>query len=318
MDSIEPHILAMSGGVGGAKLALGLARVLPPEQLTIVANTGDDFEHLGLHISPDLDTVMYTLAGLSNTELGWGLAAESWQFLEALQRLGGDSWFRLGDKDLATHVYRSARLKAGDSLSAVTQDLCSRLGVSPRLLPMTDDPVRTMVHTAGETLSFQHYFVRERCEPQVTGFHFTGLAQARPQPQVLELLNSRQLAAVVLCPSNPFVSVDPILQLPGMRAAIIASGVPVIAVSPIVSGLAIKGPTAKMMTELGMPVTALAVAQHYQGLVNCFVLDSADATLEPAIAKLGMQVMVAPTIMKTLSDREQLARRVIELAAGAR
>lgn len=314
--STGDKILALSGGVGGAKLALGLSRILPPERLVIVANTGDDFEHLGLHIAPDLDTVMYTLAGLSNTELGWGLAGESWEFLGALQKLGGDGWFKLGDRDLATHVFRTQNLARGLSLTAVTSLLCRSLGVRPRLLPMSDDPVRTMVETADGELLFQHYFVREQCRPVVRGFRFDGLEEARPQADMLELLENRQLAAIVLCPSNPFVSIDPIMALPGLREAISRSGAPVIAVSPIVSGQAIKGPAAKMMAELDMPVTAVAVARHYRGLVDCFVLDEADATLSAEIENLGMEVTVAPTIMKTLADREALAQRVLAIVGA--
>jgi LPPG:FO 2-phospho-L-lactate transferase len=309
-------ILAFSGGVGGAKLALGLSRILAPERLTIVANTGDDFEHLGLYIAPDLDTVMYTLAGLNNTELGWGLAGESWEFLAALQKLGGDTWFKLGDRDLATHVLRTRGLARGLTLTAVTAELCRSLGVRPRLLPMSDDPVRTMVETGQGELLFQHYFVREQCRPAVDGFRFAGVEEARPQSDMLKLLQNQELAAIVLCPSNPFVSVDPIMALPGLREAIRSSGAPVIAVSPIVSGLAIKGPAAKMMAELEMPVTAVAVAQHYCGLVDYFVLDEADATLAADVEDLGMKVVVAPTIMKTLEDREALARRVLALPGG--
>jgi LPPG:FO 2-phospho-L-lactate transferase len=316
MEPMRDKILAFSGGVGGAKLALGLSRILPPERLTIVANTGDDFEHLGLHIAPDLDTVMYTLAGLSNTELGWGLAGESWEFLDALQKLGGDSWFKLGDRDLATHVVRTQGLAGGLSLTAVTSGLCESLGVHPRLLPMSDDPVRTMVKTGRGEMLFQHYFVREQCRPAVDGFRFAGIEDARPQSDMLELLQNQELAAIVLCPSNPFVSIDPIMALPGLREAIRGSGAPVIAVSPIVSGLAIKGPAAKMMAELDMPVTAAAVARHYCGLVDYFVLDEADATLAAEIEDLGMKVEVAPTIMKTLEDREALAARVLALVGG--
>ena len=309
-----PQYLAISGGVGGAKLALGLSRVLPPSQLTIVANTADDFEHLGLHIAPDLDTVLYTLAGLNNTAQGWGLAGESWHMLEAMESLGGASWFRLGDKDLATHLYRSDRLRAGASLAEVTGELCAQLGVEQRLLPMTNDRVRTIVLTDRGELAFQHYFVRDRCEPAVSGFRFDGAEQAYPVPEILDLLASPELAAIILCPSNPFVSVDPVLSLSGLREAITGSAAPVIAVSPIVGGVAIKGPTAKMMAELGLPVSATAVAEHYRGLVNTFVLDEGDATLAAGIEKLGIDVAIAPTIMKTLADRELLARRIIELA----
>jgi LPPG:FO 2-phospho-L-lactate transferase len=312
MQQAQKHILAISGGVGGAKLALGLAAVLESGQLTIVANTGDDFEHLGLHIAPDLDTVMYTLAGISNTELGWGLAGESWNFLEALGRLGGDDWFRLGDRDLATHVLRSQGLAAGKTLSQITRQLCEKLGVAQRLLPMSDDAVRTVVSSDAGELPFQHYFVRLRCEPLVTGFQFKGLEQALPQPEMMALLAGQDLGAVVICPSNPFVSVDPVLSLRGVREALADSVAPVIAVSPIVAGLAIKGPAAKMMAELGMPVSALAVARHYRGLVDCFVLDAADATLAPEIEELGMEVLVTNTVMRSLEDRRSLAGDILQ------
>ncbi|WP_101757414.1 2-phospho-L-lactate transferase [Oceanicoccus sp. KOV_DT_Chl] len=307
-------ILALSGGVGGAKLALGLAKVLAPEQLTIVANTADDFTHLGLTISPDLDTVMYTLADLNNKELGWGLANESWQAMDAMSALGGDTWFRLGDRDLATHLVRSQQLAAGESLSSVTTYLCHRLGVKHTLLPMTDDPVRTRVKTAGGELAFQEYFVREQCRPAVQGFYFAGIDSAQPQPQWLDLLQSEDLAAIIICPSNPFVSVDPMLQLPQVRAAMKASAAPVIAVSPIVAGLAIKGPAAKMMTELAIPATATAVAAYYGDLLDGFVLDQSDQSLQTEIDQLGLATKVVPTIMKTLDDRIDLATAVLSFA----
>ncbi len=314
MSAAPNHILAFSGGVGGAKLALGLYRCLAPDQLTIVANTGDDFEYMGLNVSPDLDTVMYTLAGISNTELGWGLAGESWNFLAAVEALGADSWFRLGDRDLATHVCRTEMLRAGSSLSEITQTLASRLGVSAKLLPMTDDRVATQVSTDEGVLPFQQYFVKRQCQPAVDGFEFTGIESALPQPQFMECLESTTLKAIVICPSNPFVSVDPILKLSGVCEAMKASAAPVIAVSPIVAGMAIKGPAAKMMAELNMPVTAEAVARHYVGLIDCFVVDESDAKLVPEIEKLGMRVAVAPTIMTTMEDRENLASFVVDLA----
>ena len=309
-------ILAISGGVGGAKLALGLSRVLDPGQLTVVANTADDFQHLGLHISPDLDTVMYTLAGLNNQQQGWGLAGETWQCLESLQRLGAETWFQLGDRDIATHLSRSQLLREGFSLAEVTSRLCQQLGVKPRLLPMTDDPVQTRVLCDEGELSFQHYFVREQCQPRVRGFRFEGIESARPQTELISLLSSGELAAVIICPSNPFVSVDPVLQLPGLRAALLASDCPIVAVSPIVGGKAIKGPAAKMLSELGFDVTATAVARHYQGLVNTFVLDQGDATLADEIAGAGMDVLVAPTIMSTLQDRERLAGQLLDSLQG--
>ncbi len=305
-------VLALSGGVGGAKLALGLDRVLPDGALTVVANTADDFEHLGLYIAPDLDTVMYTLSGINDTERGWGLAGESWQCLEALGTLGAEQWFQLGDRDLATHIHRTAMLRDGARLSQATEKLCSALGLVTRLLPMSDHPVRTLVDCRDGEFPFQHYFVREQCRPEVRGFRFEGQDQATPQPEFMALLADPALALIVICPSNPFVSVDPILGLPGVRAALQASAAPVYAVSPIVGDRALKGPAAKMMAELGLPVSAASVAQHYRGLVDTFVLDESDATLAHSMEEPGMRLMTAPTVMKTLADREQLARALLD------
>ncbi|MEE2777523.1 MAG: 2-phospho-L-lactate transferase [Acidobacteriota bacterium] len=314
------RIVALSGGVGGAKLALGLSRVVARHELMVVANTADDFEHLGLHISPDLDTVMYTLSGKSNQEMGWGREGESWAFLESLEEVGGETWFRLGDRDLAIHVERTQHLRAGESLSAVTRHLCDRLGADIDLVPMTDDAVRTIVETAGGDLAFQHYFVRDRCEPEVSGFRFEGIDAATASPGFLEALASDDLEAVVVCPSNPFVSVDPILALAGVREALKQAAAPVVAVSPIVAGLALKGPAAKMMRELDIPATALAVAGHYaaRGLVDGFVVDETDRTLAPEVEKLGVQVLVAQTVMESLADRESLAGEVVAFASQIR
>lgn len=306
--------LAISGGVGGAKLALGLAKRLSPEELTIVGNTGDDFTHLGLKICPDLDTVMYTLAELSNQELGWGQAGETWHFLDALQRVGGESWFRLGDRDMATHIQRSELLRGGMTLSEVTSHLCKQLGVAHPIVPMTDDPVATRVHVnTGEVLAFQHYFVRDRCQPEVTGFEFAGLEQARASQSLMSVLEGA-LDVILICPSNPFVSVDPVLKLPGVEAACSSNSAPVIAVSPIIGGQAIKGPAAKMMAELGMPQTALAVAEHYEGRIDGFVLDHADADLAPEIEALGVRCLVTKTLMQSLGDRTQLAEDCLAFA----
>ena len=308
--------LALSGGVGGAKLALGLSQCLPPDQLTIIANTADDFEHLGLHISPDLDSVMYALAGIDDPERGWGLADETWEFMRALETLGGETWFRLGDKDLAAHVLRSQKLRAGHSLSDATRLLCRRLGVSHPLLPMSDDLVRTIVQTDEGLLPFQHYFVRRQCEPRVTGFEFRHIDAARPRADFMQALADPGLAGIVICPSNPYVSIDPIIHLQGVRTAIIESLAPVIAVSPIVAGQALKGPAAKMMAELGRPVSALSVAEYYRDLVDVFVLDHRDAELGEQIEALGMRVVVADTVMKSRDDKVSLAHQVIEELGG--
>lgn len=308
-------IIALSGGVGGAKLALGLARLLPAGELTVVCNTGDDFEHLGLTICPDIDTVTYTLSGLANQTLGWGRHDETWSFMETLQALGGETWFRLGDRDLALHVERTRRLRAGETLSAITADICRRFGIRARVLPMTDDPVRTRVRSENGWLDFQHYFVRQRCEPVVRELTFAGAETARPQPQFLGALHDPALQAVVICPSNPFISIEPILAVPGVREALQAGAAPVIAVSPIIGGRAVKGPTAKMMAELGLDASASAVARRYGSLLDGFVLDHADAA---EAAEISPRVTLAPTLMQTLEDREQLARIVLRAAAELR
>lgn len=317
MSNGQHGILALSGGVGGAKLALGLADELAPGQLHVLVNTGDDFEHLGLHISPDVDTLLYTLAGLANETLGWGLAGETWNTMGAMERLGGDTWFRLGDMDMATHLWRTLRLKEGKSLGEVTTGLARQLGVHTHVHPMTEDSVRTTVHCAGENLAFQHYFVREQCEPVVTGFNFEGISAARPNRNAMRLLRDNAFSRVVICPSNPFVSVDPILQVPGLWLALRDNPAPVVLVSPIVAGLAIKGPAAKMMAELGVPVTALGVAQHYcsryPGLLDYFVIDDSDATLAHEIGKLGVEVAVTSTVMKSREDKQRLARFTLQL-----
>jgi LPPG:FO 2-phospho-L-lactate transferase len=302
-------IVALAGGVGGAKLALGLAGVLQPESLTVVVNTADDFEHLGLAISPDLDTVMYTLAGVANPETGWGRRDESWTVMDALGRLGGETWFRLGDKDLATHIERTRRLRGGEKLSSVTRDLAERLGVKPALVPMSDDPVRTVVTTDRSELAFQDWFVRLRCEPVVVSLHFSGAKTARPHPALLDMAGLRGL---IVCPSNPFVSVAPIVALPGVRAALENTRVPRVAITPIVGSSAIKGPAAKMLAELGHDVSALGVARYYRGLIDGFVLDAQDAGLAPKIEALGMRVRVADTMMRNDTDKRRLAATTLE------
>jgi len=308
-------ILALAGGVGGAKLALGLSHALPPGRLAIVVNTGDDFVHLGLHVSPDLDTVMYTLAGLADCERGWGLAGESWAFMEAVRKLGGEDWFQLGDRDLATHVLRTRALAAGESLSAVTQRLCARLGIAHPVIPMSDDPVRTMIRSGAETLAFQDWFVRLRCGPPADAVVFEGAAAARPSPGLDAALARPDLEAIILCPSNPFVSVAPILALPGVRDRLHGAGAPIVAVSPIVGGAAIKGPAAKMMAEQGLEVSALGIARHYRGLADGLIIDAADAALAPAIEAAGLAVHVCGTVMVTLDDRVRLAADAVAFAA---
>ena len=297
-------VVALAGGVGGAKLADGLARCLPPENLTIIVNTGDDFVHWGLNICPDLDTVCYTLAGLANPETGWGRRDESWNTFENIRALGGESWFRLGDRDLATHLERTRRLKAGEPLSAITRDFCRAWGIGPRILPMSDEPVATMVDALGQgELAFQEYFVHQRCEPQVRGFRFAGIESARPAPGVQEAL--AEADALIFCPSNPWVSIDPILALVQPRGGAIA-------VSPIIGGETVKGPAAKMYRELGIEPSALAVARHYGAKVlTGFVLDEADAGLAEAVQAEGIHPLVTNTLMKTPEDRQRLAQDVL-------
>jgi LPPG:FO 2-phospho-L-lactate transferase len=308
-------IIALSGGVGGAKLALGLSRIMPADKLLVVVNTGDDFEHLGLSISPDIDTVAYTLAGVANREVGWGRHDETWSFMETMEALGGETWFRLGDRDMALHVERTRRLRAGESLSQVTEDLCRRMGVGPRVVPMTDDPVRTRLLTDLGWLDFQEYFVRRRCEPVVSQLHFQGAGAAKPHPAFLSALADPALEAVVICPSNPFISVEPILAIPGVREALVGCMAPIIAVSPIIAGRAVKGPTAKMMAELGLDPSAGTVAARYADLLDGYVIDHADMS---EVVSIDARVTLAQTLMTTMEDREALARIVVEAAATLR
>lgn len=279
-----------------------------------MVNTGDDFSHLGFHISPDIDTLTYTLSGLANTQVGWGREDESWNFMAALEQLGGETWFQLGDRDLALHSRRRQLLSEGATLTHATREICRALGIGYDLYPMTDDPVRTIVRCVDEgSLAFQHYFVRDRCAPTVTGFEFDGIDQARANPHLINVL--RDCDGIIICPSNPFVSVDPILSVPGMRTAIATCDAPVVAVSPIVSGLAIKGPAAKMMAELNIPNTAASVAAHYGDLLTGFVLDEQDSALA---ADINLPTLATPSIMKTLDDRTALAARVLEFMATLR
>ncbi len=300
-------VVALAGGVGGAKLVDGLARVLPPENLTVIVNTGDDLEHVGLYICPDLDTVVYTLAGVANPKTGWGRTGETWNFLETLDELGGPTWFRLGDKDLALHVERTRRLQSGWVLSEVTRQVCERFNIGVQVLPMSDDPVRTIVLTPEVELPFQEYFVAQRCEPVVCGFRFQGVELARPAPGVVEALSTAD--AVVFCPSNPWVSIDPILAVPGIQTAIQTK--PVVGVSPIIGGKAIKGPADKMYRELGVAPSALAVAEHYRQTLTGFVCDQEDHLLAEEIRQLGMRVLVSNTVMRGVDDRRQLALEVM-------
>lgn len=311
------RIVALAGGVGGAKLVDGLSKVLTDNSLTVVVNTGDDFDHFGLRICPDLDTICYTLAGIANPETGWGQVDETWNAYESLGSLGGPTWFHLGDRDLGTHLERTRLLADGQSLSEVTDQFCKAWDVDTKVLPMTDDQVATIVKTEQGDLSFQDYFVRLRFQPRVTEFNFQGIDSAKPGPGVLESLTDADL--IIICPSNPWVSIDPILALPGVKNAILA-GVEnreVIAVSPIIAGKAVKGPAAKMYRELGIIPSAVSVAQHYgistkDGLLSGFVLDRKDIGLRSEILDLGLDVLCCNTIMNSEEDRRQLASNVLE------
>ena len=301
-------VVALAGGVGGARLADGLAQVLPPEDLTIVVNTGDDFEHFGLYICPDLDTVCYTLAGLVDPVNGWGRSGETWRTLESAGLLGGPTWFQLGDQDLGLHLERTRRRAIGEPLSQIVQHFCQAMGILPRILPMTNDSVPTWVYTIEGEMPFQEYFVRCQCQPVVTGFYFQGADQASPAPGVLDAIRRADL--VVFCPSNPWVSLDPILSIPGIRSAV--ADRPVVAVSPIIGGQTVKGPAGKMFAELGIPPSAIAVARHYTDLLSGFVIDQMDSELVSEIQQLGVQTLVTDVIMKTPLDRARLSKEVID------
>ena len=311
----DAKIAVLSGGVGGDKLVLGLSHAAAPERLVVVANTGDDFHHLGLHIAPDIDSVVYAVADLADQERGWGRAGETWTFMKALVGLGGEAWFNLGDGDLAMHVERTRRLADGETLTEVTAGLCQALGVKIRILPMTDDQVATIVDTPDGPLAFQNYFVRDRCAPKVTGFRFQGIADATPNHSLMHDLASGEIGSVLIAPSNPFVSVDPILGLPGLRAALRSVAGPKLAVSPIVGGEAIKGPAAKMMGELGVPASAAGVARHYAEFIDAMIIDTVDRAQEAEIRAMGMEVLVTQTVMRSLDDRKALADTCLEFIA---
>lgn len=303
------NVVALAGGVGGAKLATGLQEVLNPGDLTVIVNTGDDFEHWGLSICPDVDTVLYNLAGINNPEHGWGRVGESFTTLQTMGQLGGEDWFMLGDRDLALHLRRTEWLRQGVSLTEVTDRLRRSLGIPTHILPMSDQPVRTLVHTDEGDLPFQHYFVRLRCEPLLIDLSFVGAASARMNEAVQRALESADI--IVFCPSNPYLSIDPILSVPGMRQTLRRLPVPKIAVSPIVSGRAIKGPAAKIMKEMGLMSSPLTVVDRYDDILNGFVLDQADGALRRSI---NMPTLVTDTIMTDLASKTQLAAETLAFA----
>ena len=312
LKDFDGKVLAVTGGVGGAKLCLGLAQILDPEQLAFVINIGDDFEHFGLHISPDIDTLTYTLSGLSNQQQGWGREGETWNFIEAMRTLGGDAWFNLGDADLALHIFRTENLKQGETLSEVTAMIAERVGIKHRMFPVSDQRVPTVIQTDEGDLPFQEYFVKLRCEPKVNGFEFANADVARISPGLRAWLRESDLKAIIICPSNPYISVDPLLAAGGFGWFIKELNIPIIAVSPIVHGQAIKGPTAKIMTELNIPNDAVAVAAHYKDIIDAFVIDEQDAALAKKIEDLGLRTITAPTVMLTLEDKIRLAEVVMD------
>ena len=310
----ESKVLALCGGVGGAKLALGLTKILAPQQLTIVVNTGDDFEHFGLTVCPDLDTVTYTLAGLNNPDTGWGRREESWRCMETLQQLGADDWFRLGDLDLGIHLARRALLDKGLTLSEVTASITRKFEIAHTIVPMSDAAVRTTIDTDDGEISFQHYFVRERCRPAVRGVRFDGAGGASLSPSFESALEDPALDAILICPSNPFVSVAPILALGEIGDRLRRHRAPVVAVSPIVANKAIKGPTAKMMQEMGLDSSALGVYYHYGDLLDGFIVDDQDRELVDEFEGPG-RLHCCNTVMKSLDDRVELARECLQFAA---
>ncbi len=310
---VSGKFVALSGGVGGAKLVRGLADCLAPSQLTVVANTADDFDYWGLRICPDLDSITYALADLNDEQRGWGLRDESWVTLEAMRRLDDQQWFQLGDRDLASHLFRTQALRAGQSLTAVTRQLAQRLGSATRLLPMTEQHVATRVFTDIGELEFQQYFVREQCRPAVERVEFAGIDQAELNPEAIAALADPALRGIIICPSNPFLSIDPILSLRGCREAIAEAGVPVVAVSPIVSGRAVKGPAAKMMRELNIPSRAAAVASYYGELLDGFIIDEHDNEQCSEIVRMGVECRAAQSMMSDLNTKVQLAAATLSL-----
>ena len=309
-------VTALAGGVGGAKLLVGLDRVVPPGDLTAIVNVADDEELYGVLVSPDVDIVTYWLAGLADTDRGWGLAGDTFDVVDALGRLGHDTWFRLGDRDFATCLFRTERLRAGATPSLVAHEIATALGVRARVLPASDDRIRTKVLTAdGRTLGFQEYFVKERCAPEVTEVRYDGIDGAKPGPDVLAAVEEAEL--VIVCPSNPYLSVGPILELPGVRAEL-REHPRVVAVSPIVGGAALKGPADKLLLALAGESSARAVAKTYEDFCDVFVFDEVDAAEEPAIAELGMEPAVRSTVMKDVAASTALASELLALAATSR
>ncbi|MCZ6802388.1 MAG: 2-phospho-L-lactate transferase [Proteobacteria bacterium] len=314
MNNNTEKYLALSGGVGGAKLVLGLSQVLDPEQLLVVANTGDDFQHLGLSVSPDIDTLIYTLSGLNNKELGWGRQDESWNFMQTCEALAMDTWFRLGDKDLALHLFRTQALAQGLTLSEVTRELCERFNIKTQIVPMSDGPVSTFVNTTLGRLPFQEYFVKHRCLPEVNGFEYAGIDSAKMSSSFEQSLDDPALQAVIICPSNPFLSVQPILSLARVRKKLKEIKPPMIVVSPVVEGQALKGPTAKMMKELNIDCNVSGVVELYADIADGIVIDNKDSVYMEQIESTGIRVHTCNIVMQSLQDRIDLAREVLHFS----
>lgn len=310
---MKEKIVVLTGGVGGAKLVLGLRHIVPADQIIAVVNTGDDFDHLGLSISPDIDTLLYTLSGKADREKGWGREDESWNFMAALRSLGGEDWFQLGDGDLALHILRTAKLRAGQALSKVTAQFAAAWDIGVSVLPMTDDPVATIVTTDEGDLAFQRYFVERRCMPQVSAIRFEGVRTAVAAPGVLEAITDPATSIILIAPSNPYLSIDPILSVPGISEALKNSGAPVVAISPIIGGKAVKGPTAKLMAELGQSVSLSTIARHYEGLIDGLLIDAGDDASALGVASAATDIM-----MSSLADRARVAQAALALAQTLR
>ena len=312
---MSPSIIALSGGIGGSKLALGLANSMSPERLMIIANIGDDFKHFGLHISPDIDTLLYTLSGKSDSKRRWGLANETWKVMETLEKIGGETWFKLGDMDLALHLERTKKLLSGETLSNIISNLCKKFGIKSRIIPVSDDIIQTIVKTPDGDLGFQEYFVRNRCKPIVTGFSFLGAKKASPNKEFIEALSSPNLKAIIICPSNPFISIDPILSVNGVREGLINSHAPVIAVSPIIGLSAIKGPLAKQLNELGYRVSSISIANYYSDFIDGFVIDNEDRLSVTEVEEMDIKVKVCNILMNNMTTKIELAKTVLKFSS---
>ncbi len=314
-SKFTPSVIAISGGVGGSKLALGLANSINPEDLMILANIGDDFKHFGLHICPDLDTLMYTLSSKSDIQKGWGIANETWGVMNALEKIGGETWFRLGDMDLATHLERTKRLQSGESLSETIHYLCKKFGIKSRIIPASDDKLQTIIKTLEGDLEFQEYFVKKGCKPIVSGFSFSGAKKGSPNDEFITALKSPNLKAVIICPSNPLISIDPILAVNGVRKGLRDCRAPVVAVSPIIADSGIKGPISKQLTELGYKVSVTTIANFYRDFIDGFVIDYKDNSYVDELESLGIRIKVCNILMNNINTKIELAKKILEFSS---